>query len=156
MGKIQAEIKTSFGKIIVEGSNIEDFLATLKTIPEDFLSKVESIITSNMPPKRKIEEEGIIQFTKEGPILVCETRITHYEAIGLTLYFSNGKTNTTSQICRLLEHTGIRPRVSSRLSEMAERGLIFKPNLGGADWRLTSKGEKWIEENVLSRLKKKG
>jgi len=153
MGRIQAEIKTSFGKIVIEGSDINDLLETLKTMPENFLNELETAISDGILSFKKIKTGGVVKLTGEGPVIVSKNRLTHYEAIGLTLYFSKGKRSTSSQITRLLKRAGINPRVSSRLNEMAKRGLIFKPDPAGVEWKLSSKGEEWIEERVMPRLK---
>lgn len=36
---------------------------------------------------------------------------------------------------------------------MTKRGLVFKPDPVRPEWQLTSKGEKWIEEEVLAKLR---
>jgi len=35
---------------------------------------------------------------------------------------------------------------------MAKRAIVFKPNPAIPEWKLTTQGEKWMEE-VLTRLK---
>jgi len=152
VGKIQAEIKTSFGRIIVEGSSPNELLETLKSLPENFVDELEIIISGSMFVGKKGFNE-IVRLTDEGPILISKSKLTHYEAVGLTIYFSKNKTSTASQINRLLECAGMKIQVSSRLNEMAWKGLIYKPDPSGSEWRLSPKGERWLEENVLARLK---
>jgi len=36
---------------------------------------------------------------------------------------------------------------------MAKRAIVFKPNPAMPEWKLTTQGEKWIEEEVLARLR---
>jgi hypothetical protein len=46
--------------------------------------------------------------------------------------------------------------VPARLNEMTKRGLVFKPDPGRPEFKLTLQGEKWVEEEVLPRLKGTG
>jgi hypothetical protein len=43
--------------------------------------------------------------------------------------------------------------VPARLNEMTKRGLVFKPDPAKPDWKLTIQGEKWIEEEILTKLR---
>ena len=95
---------------------------------------------------------SVIESTNEGPIIVSKAKLTHYEAVGLILYASDERTNTANQIGRLLEHSGMRPKTSSRLNEMAKRGLVYKPNPSESGWRLTAQGEKWMKKTVLTKI----
>jgi len=151
LGKIQARIKTAFGEIVVEEEGAEELLQTLRTLPVNFVDDVESIVTVKTYPASREPFDGIIEFAKEGPILTSSAKLTHYEAIGLILYASDERTNSATQISRLLERSGTKPRVSSRLNEMAKRGLIYKPDPVEAGWRMTAQGEKWIQEIVLPK-----
>jgi DNA-binding HxlR family transcriptional regulator len=36
--------------------------------------------------------------------------------------------------------------MTARLNEMTKRGLVFKPDSAKPDWKLTTQGEKLIEE----------
>jgi hypothetical protein len=42
--------------------------------------------------------------------------------------------------------------VPARLNEMTKRGLVFKPDPAKPDWKLTTQGEKWVEE-ILTKLR---
>jgi hypothetical protein len=42
--------------------------------------------------------------------------------------------------------------VPARLNEMTKRGLVFKPDPAKPDWKLTTQGEKWVEEKILTKL----
>jgi hypothetical protein len=86
---------------------------------------------------------------------VTREKLTHYEAVGLVLYASEDKMNTAAQITRLLESSGIKSMVPARLNEMTKRGQVFKPDPSKPDFKLTIQGEKWIEEEVLSKLRGK-
>jgi hypothetical protein len=155
LGKIQVEIKTSFGKIIVEGSSVGDLMDALETLPENLVNNLEKTISKITRHDKEKEFDEIVRQTENGPILVLKDKetITHCEAIGLILYFSRSRSNRSSQIRRLLEYSGIKIQVSSRLNEMVKRGFVFKLNIGSPDWTLSPKGERWIEDEVLPRLK---
>jgi hypothetical protein len=99
--------------------------------------------------------KGIIELTTEGPVIVTREKLTHYEAIGLVLYASEEKTNTASQISKLLESSGIKSMVPARLNEMTKRGQVFKPDPNKPEFKLTIQGEKWVEEEVISKLRGK-
>jgi hypothetical protein len=45
--------------------------------------------------------------------------------------------------------------VPARLNEMTKRGQVFKPDPNKPEFKLTIQGEKWVEEEVLSRLRGK-
>lgn len=156
MGKIRVEIKTPFGEIVVEGESSEEILATLKTISPQFLEEVTNLVSGRLAPPLETQLEGIIEVTTEGPIVTTREKLTHYEAIGLVLFASEGKTNTATQISRLLASSGIRSMVPARLNEMTKRGLVFKPDPSRPEFRLTTQGERWVEEEVLTRLQGAG
>jgi len=152
MGKFQARIRTSFGEIVVEEDSAEDLLRVIGALPKDFVDELESMISAKTVSTTGMMLNSIIESTNEGPIIVSKGKLTHYGAIGLILYASDERTNTASQIGRLLEYSGIRPKTSSRLNEMAKRGLVYKPNPSESGWRLTAQGEKWIKDTVLPKI----
>lgn len=158
MGKIQAEIKTSFGRIIIEGSTPDELMEALKRIPENLVSDIEDLVSKIITPKRAHVNEfnDIIKYTENGPVLTLKDpkSITCYEAIGLLLYFSEEKRSRPSQLRRLLEYSGMPVQVSSRLNEMYKRGLVIKSDPRKSEWTLTPKGECWIKEEVLLKLRK--
>ena len=63
------------------------------------------------------------------------------------------KMTTATKIADLLKSSGIKSMVPARLNEMTKRGLVFKPDPGRPEFKLTVQGEKWIEDEVLQRLK---
>jgi len=75
--------------------------------------------------------------------------------VGLILYASEERKNTSAQITRLLESSGIRSMVPARLNEMTKRGQVFKPDPNRPEFKLTVQGERWIEDDVLARLRGK-
>lgn len=153
MGRIRVQIKAPFGEIVIEGESPQEILETLKTMSPQFIEEVNNLVSGRLAPPIKTQLEGIIELTTEGPIVTSREKLTHYEAIGLVLFASEEKTNTATQISRLLMSSGIRSMVPARLNEMTKRGLVFKPNPSRPEFRLTTQGERWVEEDVLGRLR---
>ena len=81
--------------------------------------------------------------------------LIHYEAVGLVMYASTERKNTAAQIQKLLESSGIKSMVPARLNEMTKRGQVFKPDPNKPDFKLTIQGEKWVEDEVLTKLRGK-
>jgi hypothetical protein len=153
MGKIRVRVKAPFGEIVVEGDSAQEILSTLKTMPPQFVNEVGGLIASNLTPSIKTQLDGIIELTTEGPIITTREKLTHYEAIGLVLFASDENSSTASQIKRLLASSGIRSMVPARLNEMTKRGIVFKPDPARPDFKLTTQGERWVEEEVLAKLR---
>ena len=153
MGRIKTRIKTPFGEIVLEGENPKELLEIIKSIPENFIEEVTSLISGKLTPPIKAQLEGIVEFTTEGPVITTRKKLTHYEAIGLILYSMENNMATAAQISKLLESSGIKSMVPARLNEMTKRGLVFKPNPSKPDFKLTVQGKRWIEDEVLPKLR---
>lgn len=154
MNKVEARIKTPFGEIIVEGENPQEVLKILENFPDNFMQKVSELVSSRLIPSGA-QLKGIVESTTEGPVIVAHENLTHYEAIGLTLYASEGKKNTAAQITKLLESSGIKCMVPARLNEMTKRGQVFKPDPNRPEFKLTIQGERWVDNEVLAKLRGK-
>ena len=154
MKRIEARIKTSFGEVVIEGENPQEILDMLGNIPENFTEKLSEFVTDRLTPSGA-QLKGIIELTTEGPVIVTRESLTHYESVGLILYASDDRKNTAAQIQKLLESSGIKVMVPARLNEMTKRGQVFKPDPSKPDFKLTIQGEKWIEDEVLSKLRGK-
>jgi hypothetical protein len=152
--RIEARIKTPFGEIVIEGETPKEILSMLETMPENFVEKLSDFVSNRIMPSGA-QLKGIVELTTEGPVIVTREKLTHYEAVGLVLYASEDKTNTAAQITKLLESSGIKSMVPARLNEMTKRGKVFKPDPHKPDFKLTIQGEKWIEEEVISKLRGK-
>jgi hypothetical protein len=152
--RIEARIKTGFGEVIIEGDSPQDIMSMLEQIPEDFVEKLGDFVSSRLVPSGA-QLKGIIEPTTEGPVIVTRENLTHYEAVGLVLYASDDRKNTAAQIQKLLENSGIKSMVPARLNEMTKRGQVFKPDPAKPEFKLTIQGEKWVEDEVLSRLRGK-
>lgn len=153
MIRIQVQIETSFGEIVIEGETPQEILRTLRTMSPKFIEEVRNLVSGSLAPTAKTQLEGIIEVTTEGPIVTTREKLTHYEAIGLVIFASEEKTNTAAQITRLLASSGIKAMVPARLNEMTKRGLVFKPDPSRPEFRLTTQGERWVEEELLTKLK---
>jgi predicted transcriptional regulator len=152
--RIEARIKTPFGEVVIEGETPKEILSILETMPENFVEKLSDFVSNRLMPSGA-HLKGIVELTTEGPVIVTREKLTHYEAVGLVLYASEDKTKTAAQITRLLESSGIKSMVPARLNEMTKRGQVFKPDPNKPDFKLTIQGEKWIEDDVLSKLRGK-
>jgi len=154
MKKVEARIKTPFGEIVVEGESPQEVLSILETFPEDFMEKVSNAVSSRLVPSGA-QLKGIVESTTEGPVIITREKLTHYEAIGLTLYASEEKKNTAAQVTKLLESSGIKSMVPARLNEMTKRGQVFKPDPNRPEFKLTMQGERWVEDEILAKLRGK-
>ena len=154
MKRIEARIKTSFGEVVIEGENPQEILDMLGVIPENFVEKLSDFVSNKLTPSGA-QLKGIVEPTTAGPVIVTRENLTHYEAAGLVLYASQDRKNTAAQITKLLESSGIKSMVPARLNEMTKRGQVFKPDPNKPEFKLTIQGEKWIEEEVLTKLRGK-
>jgi predicted transcriptional regulator len=152
--KVEARIKAPFGELIVDGDSAQEILDLLGSFPPDFVEKISGLVSSRVVPSGA-QLKGIVEVTTEGPVIIVRDNLTHYEAIGLTLYASGEKKNTAAQITKLLESSGIKCMVPARLNEMTKRGQVFKPDPNRTEFKLTMQGERWVEDDVLARLKNK-
>lgn len=154
MSKVEVRIKTPFGEITVEGENPQEVLRMLESFPDGFMEKVSDLVSSRLAPSG-VQLKGIVESTTEGPVIIAHENLTHYEAIGLTLYASEEKKGTAAQIQKLLESSGIKCMVPARLNEMTKRGQVFKPDPNRPEFKLTIQGEKWVEDGVLAKIRGK-
>lgn len=154
MKHIEARIKTPFGEVVIEGENPQEILDMLAVIPENFVEKLSDFVSNRLTPSGA-QLKGIVEPTTQGPVIVTRENLTHYEAVGLVLYASEERKNTAAQVTKLLESSGIKSMVPARLNEMTKRGQVFKPDPNKPEFKLTIQGEKWIEEEVISKLRGK-
>lgn len=151
---MKTHIKTPFGEIVVEGENPQEILDVLASFPEDFIEKISGMVSGRLIPSTA-QLKGIVEFTTEGPVIITREKLTHYEAIGLVLYTSEDRKNTAAQVQKLLESSGVKCMVPARLNEMTKRGQVFKPDPNKPEFKLTVQGERWVEDEVLARLRGK-
>ncbi|MCJ7560854.1 hypothetical protein MUO79_09620, partial [Candidatus Bathyarchaeota archaeon] len=131
-----------------------EILSMLETIPENFVETLSNFVSSRLTPSGA-QLKGIVEPTTEGPVIVTREKLTHYEAVGLLLYASEDRKNTAAQVTKLLESSGIKSMVPARLNEMTKRGQVFKPDPNKPEFKLTIQGEKWIEDEVIAKLRGK-
>ena len=153
MARVRVRVKAPFGEVVVEGETAQEILKILKTMPPQFVNEVGELISSNLTPSLKTQLDGIIELTTEGPIITTREKLTHYEAIALILFASEQHSSTATQIKRLLASSGIRSMVPARLNEMTKRGIVFKPDPARPEFKLTTQGERWVNEEVLTKLR---
>jgi len=156
MARIRARVKTGFGEIEVEAETAQELLEALRTVTPEFIGEVSGVVASGIVAPARAGLEGIVELTTEGPVVTTREKLSHYEAIGLVLYASERKSSTATQISNLLKSSGIKSMVPARLNEMTKRGLVFKPDPARPEFKLTVQGEKWIEDEVLARLRGAG
>ena len=151
-GHLRIRVKTLFGEVIIEGNSANDILDMLQEMPPEFMERIGDLVSSKLTPPLQAQLNGIVEFTTKGPVITARRKLTHYESIGLVLYASDGKTNTATQIDRLLQSSGVKSMVPARLNEMTKRGLVFKPDPSKPEFRLTAQAKRWIEDEVLPKL----
>ncbi len=154
MKRIEARIKTPFGEVVIEGETPKEILSMLESMPSDFVEKLSDFVSNRLTPSGAALK-GIVEATTEGPVIVTREKLTHYEAVGLVLYASDDRKSTAAQVTKLLESSGIKSMVPARLNEMTKRGQVFKPDPSKPEFKLTIQGEKWVEEEVLAKLRGK-
>ena len=154
MPKLSINIETNYGTLTVQGDSQQEILDALDLLTEDFLEQVNDKIS--LLELKQVEDElkGIIRFTTQGPVIVTHAELSHYEIIGLLIYAMKNHEATSKQLRERLEASGKEVIVPARLNEMKKRGHIFKPSGKGSEYRLTSKGLEWVEEEVLEKLRK--
>ena len=155
MRRVEVRLRTSFGEVVVEGESAQEVLSLLEGFPKNFVETVSGYVASKLASSATVQLKGIVELTTEGPVIITRENLTHYEAIGLTLYASEEHKSTAAQVQKLLESSGIKCMVPARLNEMTKRGQVFKPDPKRPEFRLTVQGEKWVEEEVLARLRGK-
>ncbi len=119
------------------------------------MEKTSNLVTEKLTSTKTIQLKGIVEFSTEGPVIVTREDLTHYEAIGLILYATEDKKDTSAHIKELLKSSGIKSMVPARLYEMTKRGLVFKPDPDQPHYKLTVQGERWIEDEILAKLRGK-
>ncbi|UCH31652.1 MAG: hypothetical protein JSV05_09225 [Candidatus Bathyarchaeota archaeon] len=152
-GHLRIKVKAPFGEVIIEGDSAQEILNILEAMPSEFIGAISNMVSSKLTMPTRAQLEGIVEYTTEGPVITTREKFTHYEAIGLVLYASDEKSSAATHIDRLLQSSGVKAMVPARLNEMTKRGLVFKPNPAQPLYKLTTQGDKWIEEEVLSKLK---
>ena len=155
MARITCAIKTPFGEIRVSGESPDEVLDALQDIDQVFVKEVNEKVSDILTTQAKDDLKGIVEVGRDGPIIVTKEKLSHYECIGLVLYSLRDHQSSSRGISKRLSASGKKVTVPARLHEMRKRGHIFKPVDKAPYYKLTTKGVKWIEEDVIPPLKKK-
>jgi hypothetical protein len=152
---ITLTIKTPFGEIRVSGETTREVLDALGGLDQEFIGEVNERVSELLATQAKDELKGIVEVGRDGPVIVTKEKLSHYAAIGLILYCLRDHQASSREITSRLTASGKKVTVPARLHEMRKRGHIFKPVDRAPYYKLSTKGAKWIEEEVLPPLKKK-
>jgi len=155
MARIRLGIKTSFGEIEVSGETTSEVLDALEKLDPGFIAEINKRASALLAMQAKDDLKGIIDMGRDGPVIVTKKKLSHYEAIGLILFGMRDHQLSSRDLRRRLAASGKKVTVPARLHEMRKRGHIFKPVDRAPFYKLSTKGVKWIEEEVLPKLKKK-
>ncbi len=155
MARISLAIKTPFGEINVSGDTTGEVLEALAKLDQDFVTQVNDRVSELLVTQAKDDLKGIIEIGRDGPIIVTKAKLSHYAAIGLILYAQREHQSSSREITKRLAASGKKVTVPARLHEMRKRGHIFKPVDRAPYYKLSTRGVKWIEEEILPPLKKK-
>lgn len=155
MSRITLAIKTPFGELRVSGDTPQDVLDALESLDQAFIGEVGERVTELLTTRARDELKGIVEVGRDGPVIVTKKPLSHYEAIGLVLYCIKDNQASSREITRRLAASGKKVTVPARLHEMRKRGHIFKPVDRAPYYKLSTRGVKWIEEEVLPSIKKK-
>jgi hypothetical protein len=150
--RLRVTIETGYGAIEVSGESPEEVLEGLGWLTSEYVSRINEVAseaTADVGDSLK----GIVRIDDEGPTIVSREDLSHYEAIGLVLYAMEGHEATSKEINERLVSSGKKVAVAARLHEMREHGQVFKPDSKESLHKLTAKGVKWIEEDLLRRLR---
>jgi phosphoglycerate-specific signal transduction histidine kinase len=156
MPKLQLNIDTDYGTLTVSGDTQEEVLDALALLTDDFLDKVSEKLSILDLKQTEDRLRNIVRIGQNGPVIVTRAEISHYEAIGLVLYSMKNQEATSRRIRERLEASGKEIIVAARLNEMRKRGHIFKPSGKGREYRLTSKGMAWVDDEVVEKIRKSG
>lgn len=155
MARITCAIKTPFGEIRVSGESPDEVLDALQILDHVFVKEINEKVSDILTTQAKDDLKGVVEVGRDGPIIVTKKKLSHYECIGLVLYSMRDHQSSSRGISRRLSASGKKVTVPARLHEMRKRGHIFKPVDKAPYYKLSTKGVKWIEEEVIPPLTKK-
>jgi hypothetical protein len=155
MPRIKLTLKTKYGEIEFSGNNTKELLESLDLIDQEIIKEINDKVSKLVSPQTQNILNGILRFDKDGPVIVTKKDFTHYEAIGLILYAYDKNISTSRKIRERLTASGKKVTVPARINEMRKRGYVFKPDKRTSKYKLSSKGLKWIENEVIPGLMSK-
>jgi phosphoglycerate-specific signal transduction histidine kinase len=156
MPKLQLNIETDYGTLTVSGDTQEEILEALSLLTDNFLDEISDKLSVLDLKQTEDRFRNIVRIGQNGPVIVTRAEISHYEAIGLVLYSMKNQEATSKKIRERLEASGKEVIVAARLNEMRKRGHVFKPSGKGSEYRLTSKGMAWVDNEVVEKIRKIG
>lgn len=156
MPKLQLNIETDYGTLTVSGDTQEEILEALSLLTDNFLDEISDKLSVLDLKQTEDRLRNIVRIGQNGPVIVTRAEISHYEAIGLVLYSMKNQEATSKKIRERLEASGKDVIVAARLNEMRKRGHVFKPSGKGSEYRLTSKGMAWVDDEVVEKIRKSG
>jgi len=156
MPKLQLNIETDYGTLTVSGDTQEEILDALSLLTDEFLDEISDKLSVLDLKQTEDRLRNIVRIGQNGPVIVTRAEISHYEAIGLVLYSMKNQEATSKKIRERLEASGKEVTVAARLNEMRKRGHVFKPSGKGSQYRLTSKGMAWVDDEVVEKIRKTG
>ena len=154
MSKLQLNIETDYGTLTVSGDTQEEILEALSLLTDDFLDEISDKLSVLDLKQTEDRLRNVVRIGQNGPVIVTRAEISHYEAIGLILYSMKNQEATSRKIRERLEASGKEVIVAARLNEMRKRGHVFKPSGKGSEYRLTSKGMAWVDDEVVEKIRK--
>jgi len=154
MPAIKVSVKTPFGEIMVSGESPGELLEALGWLNKDFVAEVNDKVSNIIVKQSQDHLKGVIDTRRDGPVIVAPNDMSHYESIGLILYCMKDYQASSKEIKDSLNQSGKKVTVPARLHEMRKRGHIFKPMSKGSTYKLSVKGVKWMEEEVIPSIKK--
>jgi len=154
MPKLQLNIETDYGTLTVSGDTQEEILEALSLLTDDFLDEISDKLSVLDLKQTEDRLRNVVRIGQNGPVIVTRAEISHYEAIGLILYSMKNQEATSRKIRERLEASGKEVIVAARLNEMRKRGHVFKPSGKGSEYRLTSKGMAWVDDEVVEKIRK--
>ena len=126
----------------------------MEGLDQKFIGEVNEKISELLSNQAKDDLKGIVEMGRDGPVIVTKKKLSHYEAIGIILYCLRDNQASSREITKRLTASGKKVTVAARLHEMRRRGHIFKPVDKAPYYKLSTKGIKWMEDEVLPDVKK--
>ncbi|MFP3951605.1 MAG: hypothetical protein ACLFVP_05655 [Candidatus Bathyarchaeia archaeon] len=149
---IELRIETDFGNIVVSGEDRAEVLELVESLDELFMEEVNQRVSALIARQARNKLSGLVRMTDSGPVITTMHEMTHYEAVGLILYSLKDNQASSRDVIERLNASGKKVSVHARIHEMRKRGHVFKPGKAPV-YKLSSDGVRWMEEEVIPKLK---
>jgi len=150
--RLRVRVRTGFGEIEVSGESPGEVLEGLGWLTPEFVAGVSGRVSELAAAEAEDNLKGIVRMSRDGPTIVTREELSHYESVGLVMYAMKNHEATGKMIRDRLASSGKSITVAARLHEMRQRGHVFQPDGKGSEYRLTERGVRWVEEEVLPRF----